>query len=253
MADSNISGYCLVSMPSDQIKPLSILSMEKTGIANMTGATIEDFFIDSEVALPAISPDYNLSTEVNRSVSVELSVDGHLSLLQTLLSFLKLSASFKLEKNRSVTVQLMEAKKNTVNEFKLDAFINSALTSKIAPSFLELLHNDQLFVVTDILKCKKYSFAYNNNTKTDSGITADAPLQGDVTAGIHTGSSGHDSVIYEGDQFITIGVIAYRIFYKKDKATGEDSYRIRREESLRTVKDDEDFPGETLTTNTTIN
>lgn len=245
MAGENISGYSLVSMPSDQILPLGILSMEDKGTANLTGATISDLFIDSEVALPPVSPDYNLSTEINQSLSIELSVDTHLNLLQSLLSVLHLSAAFKLEKNRTVKMQLLDPKKNSVNEFKLDAYINSARINTISPTFTELLRRDQLYVITDILKCRHYTFAYAQTKSTDTSVGADAPLQGDGTARVRTASAGNDSITNAGDQFITIGLIAWRIFYGQDK-NGKDSFRIRREEQLKTIKGDEDFPGEPL-------
>ena len=145
MATDNISGYCMLSMPSDEVKPLGLLSFKEKGIANITGIETGDIFIDSEVALPSVSKDYNLSTAINKSVTMELSVDSHLSLLEGLLKFLKLSASFKLEKNKSVRITMMDAKKNNVNEFKLDAYINSAKINNISPTYVEMLKNDELF------------------------------------------------------------------------------------------------------------
>lgn len=249
MAGDTLSGYCLVCMPSDQAQPLCILSMEEKGIATLRGFTISDLFVDSEVALPLISKDYNLSTEVNQSLEVQLSVDANLNLLQQLLSFIHLSASFKLEKNRTVNVKLLSPKKNVVNDFKLDAYINSARADDSSTTYTGMLKKNQLYVVTDILKCKKYTLEYTNSNSFDTNVDAKAPAQGDASAGIHAASSASDNVSNDGDDFITIGVIAYQILYYQDNITGKDRYRIRKDEKLKTVKGiegGESFAGEKL-------
>jgi hypothetical protein len=243
MAGDTISGYCLVCMPSDQVQPLGMLSMEEKGVATLRGFTISDLFVDSEVALPFISKDFNFSTEVNKSLAVELSVDGNLSLLQQLLAYVKGSASFKLEKNRTVTVHLMSPKKNIVNDFKLDAYINTARVNDISPTYTELLNKSQLYVITDILKCKKYTLEYTHSNSFDASIDAKAPLQGEASAGIHTANSGTDNAINDGDDYITIGVIAYQILYYIDNVTGAERYRIRRDEKVKTVKGIEEVKG----------
>lgn len=250
MPVNDISGYVLLSLPTDQIQPLGLLSFQDKTVANTTGAQINNLFVDSEVPLPLISQDYLVSSNINKSVSLEISVDSHLSLLEGLLKFLKLSATFNLQKNRSVKVNLLDARKNNVNEFELDAYINSAKLNRAAKTFIEMLQNDRLYVVTDILKCKKYSLEYADQKTTDSGLEAEAAAVGDTEAKVHTGNTGTTSSVNEGEDFITIGVRAYRIYYKKDKKTGEESYRIRKDDVIKTVLADEDFPGQLLAAET---
>lgn len=250
MATDNISGYCLLSMPSDQVQPLGLLSFQGKGIANSTGVAVGDIFIKSEIALPLISQDYNLSTTMSKSVAIEIAVDTHLSLLEGLLNFMKISASFKLKKSRSVRLNMFDAKKNMVNEFKLDAYINSAQINRISPAFTDMLLNNELYVITDILKCRKYSIEYTNNTKTDTALKAAVPAMAEGGLSVQTGRADSDRAIYEGGDFITIGIKAYRIFYVKDDRTGEESFRIRLDDTIKTVKDDEDFPGEVLNADT---
>ncbi len=252
MGTENISGYCLLSMPSDQVQPLGLLSFKDKGEANITGVTISDLFIKSEVALPLISNDYNLSSDLNKAITMEVAVDSHLSLLEGLLNFLHLSASFNLQKNKSVKINMLEAKKNNVNEFKLDAYINTAQVNKISPTYTELLQNNQLYVITDILKCRKYSIEYVNTKSTDTGIKGGAAQMGDVDAGLRTGNTDNDSAVYAGDTYLTLGVKAFRIFYVKDPDTGAESFRIRQDDTIKTVKGDEDFSGELLQAATVI-
>ncbi|GEM_PF-3580650 len=246
MATNDISGYVLLSMPTDQVKPLGILTKQNKTIVNSTAARIDNLFIDSEVPLPLISDDYLVSANINKTISMEVSVDNHLSLLESLLKYVKLSASFKLDKNKSVKINLMEAKKNTVNEFELDAYINSSKLNKAAKSFISMLENDELFVVTDILKCKKYSLEYTDGKSIDAGLEAAAGNVGDLGAAFHAGKTGEDVAVNEGEEYLTIAVKAYRIFFVRDKRSGEISYRIRKDDVIKTVLDDEDFPGEKL-------
>ena len=81
MTSNDISGYILLSMPTNQVKPLMLLhSQSKSVIA--TSASIENLFIDSEVAPPMVSNDYLVSAGIDESLSMEVSVDSHLSLLE---------------------------------------------------------------------------------------------------------------------------------------------------------------------------
>lgn len=244
MASDSISGFVLLEMPSDNVKPLSLLSQTSKEVST-TGMTIKDLFPESDTALPLISPDYNISSKVDRSLMVEISVDSHLNLLQSLLKFLNLSASFNLQKSKSVMVNMIDAKKNIVNEFKLDSYINSGKLDTHSPSIVELLKNNKLFVVTEILKCKKYSIGYVVAKSIDSGTTAKMPNVADISARVHTGNNSSNDLTNEGDEYITLAVKAFRIYFQEDK-NSTVSYRIRKDDSIKIIKGDEDFPGELL-------
>ena len=250
MPANNVSGYVLLSLPSNQVQPLGLLTFQSKTAANSTGAQINNIFVDSEVPLPLVSEDFVVSSDINKSISVDVSISGNLSLLEGLLDFLKISALFKLEKNKSVRIHLLGAKKNTVNEVELDAYINSSKLNTKAKAFMEILQNNELYVVTDILKCKKYSLESIDKKDSKTEFKVDAPKIGDVSVEVHSGKNITDNSVYEGDDYITIALKAYRIYYTKDKDTGEESYRIRKDDVLKIVLDDEDFPGEMLDTET---
>lgn len=252
MATDDFAGYCLLNMPTNQVQPLSLLTLQGKKLANTTSMTLSNIFIDSEEALPLASEDYLVSSGINKSVSVELSIDSHLSLLEGLLKFLKLSAIFKLEKKNSVTVHMIDARRNSVREDQVDAFINGAKLNSKTPTFIETLKKNELFVITDILKCKKYSIE-NTAEKTAGGnIEGAAAGKTDAGAGFHASKKNEDSSVNEGDEYITIAVRAYRIKYVKDETTGQESYRIRKDEEIKIIKDDEDFPGELLQLETVV-
>ena len=147
---------------------------------------------------------------------------------------------------------MVDAKKNKINEFKLDAYINSAKVSGASPNFLEMLRNDEIFVITEILKCRTYSLDYADSRKVDSGMDVNAGAAGEGSANLHKDNARNDTQANQGEEFITIGIKAFRIFYLLDKATGVESFRIRLDDKLRTIKDDEDFPGESLPGGTSV-
>ncbi|HEY5771002.1 MAG TPA: hypothetical protein VIS75_00185 [Chitinophagaceae bacterium] len=246
MATDDFSGYCLLSMPTDQVKPLHLLTLKEKKVANTTSMTLSNIFTDSEVPLPLASEDYLVSSGINKSVSVELSIDSHLSLLEGLLKFLKLSGVFKLEKKSFVTVNMIDARRNSVIESEVDAFINSAKLNTKALTFIEMLRKNELFVITDILKCKKYSIQNSAEKNVGGNLEGAAAGKTDAGARFHTSKKNQDSSVNEGEEYITIAVKAFRIKYIKDETTGQESYRIRKDDVIKTIKDDEDFPGELL-------
>ncbi len=246
MTTNNFSGYCLLNSPSDQVQPLTVLTSVNHTEAEIKGFNLTDLFVKSSEGLPVINRNGNLSATINKSVSVDLSVDGNLTLLQELLTFLKLSASFKLQKNKTLRLHMIEPKIDTVNEFQLDGYINNAEVSTISPTFSEALQNNQIYVVSSIIKCRKYSLEYLNSNSTDSGVQATVPMAGELSAGVHTSNSDNDIISSEGDNYITIGVKAYQILCVDDNYLGTRSYRIRRDEKIKSIKGDEDFPGNTL-------
>jgi hypothetical protein len=252
MPTNDIASYILLSLPSNQVQPLGILTFQNKGAVNTTGMRINNLFVDSEVPLPVVSDDYLVSSNIKKSLSLDISVEGHLSLLEGILKFMKLSASFKLEKKKSVKVNLLDARKSIVNEFDLDAYINTSKLNKNGKTFGEMLQNDKLYVVTDILKCKKYSLEYADEKNLNAQEETNADKIGALGVNINAGRNSNDNSVNEGEEYITIGVKAYRIYYIKDKETGEESYRIRRDDQIKTVLDDDDFPGDLLDAETII-
>jgi hypothetical protein len=236
MADENLSGFCLLSLPDPQIQPLSLLIATDKNRAEVTNVNLEDIFPTSEEGLPVPSKDFAVFTGIDKSLVVETAVEGNANLVQHLLGWLKLNGSLKLDKNRTVRIHLQNAVKKNINEFKLDGYICHGTPSHRSPAFLDLLNANRLFVITDIIKCKDYSFEYLDKKELETSVNATAPLQGDATIKVSTARSSNDKMVYSADDAITIAVKAYRILFVKDKTTGVNYYRIRKEDKIPTIK-----------------
>jgi len=250
MSNNSISGYTLLSMPTNQVQPLSLLHLQKKGVANTLAVRVDKLFTGSEVPVPLPSEDYVVSAGIDKTVTVDIDVDSHLSLLEGLLNYLKISGSFKLHKNRSVKVNLIEARRKNVDEFDLDAYINSSSVNKASSMFSEMLERNELYVVTDVLKCKKYSLEYSNQRNMEAGAEVAAATLGEGGVKVQADKQASDRSVNEGDEYITIAVKAYRIYAVKDKKSGSLKFRLRKEDVIDTIYGEEDFPGEVLTEET---
>jgi hypothetical protein len=246
MSTNPLAGYILLSMPTDQIQPLSLLTLLNKRTANMTGVKIGDLFEANEGPMPHITKNLNVSSTIDQSLSLDVDLKTNLSFLESLLEYVNLSLSMKFQKESKAKINLLDAKKDIVNEFHLDAFINGGRVKKTAKSFVELLEKNELYVVTDILKCKKFSVEYQNGRDFSGGLSAESPGLGGGSLEGKKSTNQSESMVNESESYLTFGVKAYRIFYIVDKKTGEESYRIRKENVIKTVLDDENFPGDFL-------
>jgi hypothetical protein len=244
MPSESIAGYRLLSLPSPDIRPLSILFSREKSSAETTNTNIKKLFANTSADPPALLNRVPLFSQGNRSLVAELSVDGHVNLLQHLLGWLKASASIQLQKNRSVRLHMEAATKLMVDEFDLDGFIAASKANTSSPAFKEMLDEQQLFVVTSVIQCKKYAFEYMDSRATDAELKLEVPLEGEVGAKVHEGKTAKDDMIFEGegDTNMTMAVKAYRILYVKDNG----SYRLRVEDEIKNMKHDEDLAAEPL-------
>lgn len=246
MQTNLISGYVLLNMPTDKVQPLKLLTLEKKGVANTTNVKLQDLFTSNEAGTP-VTEDFNLTNLINNTVTLDVSIDAHVSLLQALLKYVKLSVGFDYKKTKSVNVHLIDAKSTTVNEFNLDNFISNAFVKTSTGTFYEMLIKDQLFVVTDILKCKKYSISNAKDGKAGGGIEAGSEVIGEISANASVANSGSRVLENSGDDYLTIGIKAYRIYCQVDEKSKTLTCRIRKStDEIKRILAEEDFPGDLL-------
>lgn len=243
MQVNSLSSYVLLSMPTNQIGPLSLLTLENKGVVYATGATLEDLFVSEESGVP-IAKEFNLTSNIDNTLSLDISVAAHASFLQSLLQVAKAALNFDFQKRKSVRVKMLDAKSQAVNEFDLDTFINNADVNRSSANFLEMLEKNKLFVVTDILKCKKYSMSNTNEGKIGGGVDAGSEVIGEVSVKANAAKAGSKVLENTGEDYITLAIKAYRIYCSVDKKTGQLDCRIRKSpEPIREVLGEEDFPG----------
>lgn len=243
-------GYTLLTIPAEDVKPLTLLAKTSKGVVGSLGSSIEELWEPVDLRPPAVSGDVGLPSLLSGSEKLDLKVDTNFNLLKALTSIFSAdaSASFKLEKTGIASFELVEPKKNNINIIKLDAFLQDAKLRKEAESTIENLEDGDLYIVTEIIKAKE--FTVEVEAELDSEAKLNAPIKNVVEAGgnVVLEKSKKSAARYKGDQYLTFGFKAYKVFRKKGIfSTNPGAFRIRLAEDIKIYKGEEEFPGEKLT------
>jgi len=220
-------GYTMLSMPSTEITPLLLLVKTSAGEVGNLNAGIEDLFEPVNRALPVISEDIPLPSAISGTETVDLKIDSNLSLLKALTKIFSSNASaqFSLEQKKNVKFKLNNPKKNYVNIIKLDSFIQDARINTSAKSILERLKNSDLYVITEVVKTKSFSFEDEADSKTSARL-----------------------IDYEGTDYQAIAIKAYQILYDKSSLFSDrpEGFRIRLADNIKIVRGEEEYPAKQL-------
>ncbi len=242
----DFKGYALVMVPTDRIKPYSLLLLKNSNEVTEAYTSIDSIFKKEGSDLPVLS--YNMPLNMNENIQLNLKADVELKLLEGLLKFIgsHVSAEFKYDKTDIVNIKLIEPKSDAVNDMaKVDGYINNASLFEEAASFIRDLKNDRLFMVTEILKCNNFIIENTTSKQTDANAGTEFKSVADANAGVASNKNITASLSYSGDAYLTVGLKAWRIFYDKN-FFGKGSFRIRTSPDIKMVKGGEEYPGEKL-------
>jgi hypothetical protein len=243
-------GYTMLSMPSTEITPGLLLVKTSAGEVSNLNAGIEDLFEPVNRAAPAISDDISLPTAISGTETLDLNIGSNLSILKALTKIFSSNASaqFSFEKKKNIKFKLNNPKKNHVNIIKLDAFIQDAKVNNDAKSILQRLKNDDLYVITEVVKTKSFSVEDEADSKTSA--SAELPLKNIAEAKVDVAVVKDKArmIDYSGDEYQAIAIKAYQILYDKssifsDKPAG---FRIRLADNITIVRGDEEYPARKL-------
>lgn len=247
----DFKGYALVMAPTNRIKPYSLLSLKNATEVTEAYTSIDSIFEKGGTSLPILN--YEMPGNMSENIQLDLKIDADLTLFESLLKFVgsHASADFNYEKNDTINVKLTEPKSDAVeNMAKIDAYINSATLVEGALTFIKDLKHDKLFMVTEILKCN--NFVIENISGRQTSVQAGVAVKGmaEADAGVSSNKNITGSLSYTGEEYLTIGLKAWRIFYEKSflNLLGKGSFRIRTSPDIKIVKGGEDYPGEQLQT-----
>jgi len=241
-------GYTSLSIPAENVKPLTLLLRTSRGVVENLNETIEELWQPVNLATPAVSEDGDMAGQVSGFDTLDLKMEGNFNFLQALTKIFSstLKASLSFDKNKKVKFKLENPKNNTISIIKLDAFLQDAKLNTSAQSIIERLQDGDLYVVTEILKAKSFSVEKGNAVVFKG--EAEIPLKDVVDASLKTGieSEKETMIGYNGDQYLTFGFKAYKIFYKEDPGKGAPSFRIREAEDIKIYRGEEKYPAQQL-------
>jgi hypothetical protein len=242
-------GYTALTIPAEDIKPLMLLLKTSRGVVGNLNSPIEDLWESVDMRPPAVSGDIPLPAMVSGSEKLDLKVDSNFNLLKALTSILSTdaAASFKFEKNGEASYQIVEPKKDNVNIIKLDAFLQNAELRAGSDSILEKLEDGDLYVVTEIMKAKEFIVEVESALDTSSSLKIPVKEIVDVSGNVVVEKEKKSVIRYKGDQYLTFGFKAYKIFRKKGIFSSKPgTFRIRPAEDIKIYKGEEEFPAEKL-------
>lgn len=210
------AGYCWVRMPDDQIAPLQLLKRKKSGEVDQLNTSITTIFEPNTYSLPAVSRDVELTKQISGEEVIDLKLQANVSVLQGLLKVFSKNADadYNYQNSNTGTFSLVEPKRNYIDVGVLDSFISNATLLTSAQTTIEDLKNDDLYVITEIIKTKGFTLETSAANKNAAGINLGTTVA-DGNASFEANRSSKNIMKQEGDTYITVAVKAYRIYYKR--------------------------------------
>ncbi|HYJ37761.1 MAG TPA: hypothetical protein VEV87_04060 [Chitinophagaceae bacterium] len=238
-------GYTALTIPAEDIKPLMLLLKTSRGVVGNLNSPIDDLWETVDMRPPAVNGDIPLPALVSGSEKLDLKVESNFNLLKALTSILSTdaSASFTFEKNGEASYQIVEPKKDNINIIKLDAFLQNATLKAGSESILEKLEDGDLYVVTEIMKAKEFVVEIEAEMDTSASLKVPVKEIVDASGNVVLEKEKKSVIRYKGDQYLTFGFKAYKIFRKKGIfSSNPGTFRIRPAEDIKIYRSDEEFP-----------
>ena len=239
-------GYTSLTVPAENVKPFTLLSKTARGVVGNLNDTLDEIWQPVNFGPPVLSDDVDMVEEVSGYDNLDLKIEGNFSFLQALTKLFSsnLLAAIKLDKTNEVKFKLGNPKINNVSVIKLDAFLNDAKLTVMSDLLIRTIENDELYVVTEIIKAN--SFSLEKESKNEAGAEIEVPLKDLVNLDTNvTVKKGKNTVInYNGNKYLTFGFKAYKIFCKGNPRKNEKvSFQLRKADDIVIYKDEKSFPG----------
>src|SRR5690242_19281358 len=211
------SGYIMMAIPRSNVMPLDLLYKSGKGTLERYNAPLYELFQGTSPSCPTVDDDDDMPDDISFDEELDLSLKSNIGLLDALTKLIKTKGSLKFsyDEHSNVVMSLKEPKSNKVNGLYLDKFLQSSKLDQSAAGATKQRFEGDLYVITEIIKSKSFTLTNKNATKTSSGIDLTVPNAATAQVSADT-SVGHDaSVTYQGDDYLTFGVMARRIRYDK--------------------------------------
>jgi hypothetical protein len=239
-------GYTTLTIPAENVKPFTLLSRTARGVVGNLNDTLDEIWEPVNRAVPAVSEDFDMVEEISGFDNLNLNVQANFSFLQALTKLFSsnLLAALKFDRTNEIKFKLENPKINNISVIKLDAFLKDAKLSVSSDLLIKTIQNEELYVVTEILKAA--SFSIEKDMKNETGGEIDVPLKDIVNLDTNVSvKKGKNTLItYSGNKFLTFGFKAYKIICKGDARKIENlTFQLRATDDQVVYKGEEEFPG----------
>jgi hypothetical protein len=209
-------GYSVFRFPRASAQPLELMHREGKDLTRL--GMITDLVTPGEQPAPDVRKDANPGIDIEGKETSKINVAIGLSILGSFIGALgggKLGLDVAFNKARTITFQYAGVIEDVVDVLALEKFVKAGRIGPHIPAgTLEKLLDDEVYVVTSVLKTKKIIVAAQGETGTTTKV--DVPIiQQAVGAKVDVGLAGtHQArVAFEGDVPVAFAFQAVQLVF----------------------------------------
>jgi len=206
-------GYNLLRLPKSDFPPLMLLAREGERDLNRMGH-IKELLVGAET--PAVQTDVQAAGISGRHTNT-LSLSLGLDLLGTILGAMgggQVGLNTEFKNVQGLSFEFPSVLSDRVDVIALDKYLVKAQVTQDARYVSQLLNVDELYVVTDVIKSKKFTIGTSGNDSVSANVSVPA-VQQIVGAKVKVSGESEQSarVSFEGDVPLVFGFQARRLIY----------------------------------------
>lgn len=214
-------GYNVVRLPKPDMAPLQLLSKNGDNLTRL-GPMTSVFVTASGTVVPPVSSGVPVAP-INGSRTGELKIGVGLSILGQIIgamggSNLGLDVGYSAAK--SANFEFSDVTEDRCDITDLDKYLGAADISPASVFVGKLLEADEVYVLTAVLKSKKFTFDAKGSSGTSVAVNVPV-IQGAVggNVSVSTASGSTSKIVYEGKIPLAFGFQAIQLFFDKGKYT----------------------------------
>lgn len=231
--------YNTVRLPRTNIRPLQVLKKENNDLTLM--GDLSDLLVAAHVPLPTTTTDQ--AGFINGQRTRDLKIGVGLTILGGIIGAMggsKLGLETKYSSAKTATFEFDNVEHDGISQINLIKYLSAADIAPGTNAAAQLLESDQLYIISDTIKSKKFTF--EGKKEGGVGVQIDVPvIKGIVggSVGVTTAGSSQSKVTYEGAVPLIFGFQAVRIFFEHGVFTTVKNLKID-EGALRGIDEEGD-------------
>ena len=240
------AGFVFLSLPLDQIAPLSLLAKAGNGIVSRTGASLRDLFPEKKYPLPPLTKDGKLPKDISGEEELDMKVEANIKFLEGLASLTrtKLDAGIEAGRSRKCIFTIQDPLLDLVSSFEIDKYISGNPLSDSITTFEHLFKKDDLYLVTEVIKSRSFEINYDSDISTGShaSVTVEKMVEAGGKAEF---TKQNKQTMKSGDNgpLLAIAIKAVQLLYDKKwwQSKKDAKYRINLNPNIVEARGPEDM------------
>lgn len=217
-------GYCAIRLPKTDVKPLQMLVKQGKDLTRI-GELSTVLVAGSNIEVPSIIENTSTANISGRRTS-NLSIGIGLSIMATIISAMggaTLGLDGQYQQAKTITFEFYDVLEDRIDVAQLDQFLSDADVNPFSTYVAELLDADEIYVITSVIKSKK--FAVDAQTTDGTTLTIGIPEVQQIVGGnikVGTQAGARSLITYEGNVPLAFGFQAVKLYYDKGQYSAFD-------------------------------